>query len=218
MLMQPKDQIKIIYLPGFGGNMLTYLFSLDPITVPHIVETDNVDSRANNYDFNNTRKYSSWNHFHHHTENLQFISTSKQKQVLITRVHPIEFAPADDTAYFIANLSYSDFANYWLVKTKQQWGGFPKLRPGEFERETSIRAAHNPVGISIDCFLNPLLWQDEYIRISHLMNLPLQLDAAKRIYYSWYGIRVAQLQRSYSVLPAEERPKYLAARLAEQAN
>lgn len=217
MLMQPKDQIKIIYLPGFGGNMLTYLFSLDPITVPHIVETNDVDSRAKNYDFNNTRNYPTWNHFHHYTQDLQFIST-EQKQVLITRVHPHEFVPVADAAYFIVNLSYSDFANYWLVKTNQQWGGFPRLRPGEFEKETLIREAHNPVGISMDCFLNPLLWQDEYIRVSHLMNLPLQLDAAKRVYYSWYGIRVAQLQRSFSVLSAEEKSSYLAARLVEQAN
>jgi hypothetical protein len=207
-------EIKIVYQPGFGGHFLTYLFSLDPSTVPHLAKVDVVSERLRYYDFKNTKKFNHWSQFH-------FVSSKRiykrDDQILITCSHPTSSLVYDPAVtYYIVNLSYSDFANFWLVKTKEYFGNFPVLYPDDFEIEMKFREEHNPQPISIDCFLDPSTWQDEYRRVSSLMGIPLQLEAAEQLYQSWYDIRVAPIKEEFDNLPPDQRQLFLTKRQQDE--
>jgi len=192
-------EINIVYQPGFGGHFLTYLFSLDPSTVPHMARTDNVNERLQRYDFKNTKKFHHWSHFH--TINRNRIYKSKEHQTLINCIHPdrsMIYNP--EIIYYIVDLSYDNFSNYWLVSTKEKFGNFPVLFTGDFDIEIEFRKKHQPIPISMDSFLDNTIWQDEYVKISKSMGVPLQLEAAQKLYQSWYDLRVAPIKNEFEKL------------------
>jgi hypothetical protein len=208
-------QIEIIYQPGFGGHLLTYLFSLDPSTVAHISDTDDVNERLKNYNFNNTKKFNHWMDYHKAYHYLTFEQGKKDK-TLITCDHPERgrrgFVYDPSKIYYVVDLSYGDFANYWLVSTIKNWNNFPCLSPGELEKEMYIKQQYNPLVISLDSFLDPASWKNEYIRVSEQMQIPLQLDAAEVLYYSWYNIRVAPYKKTFDNLSKDQQEFFLTRR------
>ena len=214
--MSLNKDITIVYQPGFGGNFLTYLFSLDPITVPHAIDTDNVDIRLEHYNFSKTKNFDSWMHYHAECSGIYYRSKEKNDQLLIECVHPNDFVHSFDKIYYIANLSYNDFANYWLVATKKKWGDFPELRLGEFEKELEIRKKYNPLEINVDSFLDLKKWEDEYIRVSDSMKIPLQLKSARLLYQSWYNIRVEPLLDEFKKISTEEKNNFFLIRKEQE--
>jgi hypothetical protein len=208
-------QIQIIYQPGYAGSFLAYLFSLDPSVASYMVNTNDVNLRLKYYNFNNTKKFTDWAAWHKHNRNLHYTFF---RQTSVERIHPFEFKYPLDTSFYIVNLSYSDFANYWLISTKQRWNGYPHLRQGEIKLEKEIRKTLNPEPISIDLFFNNDTWEDEYKRVNDLMGLPLQLDAAKILYQSWYDIRVKPLKTYFENLTEDQRVKFNLLRKQREEN
>jgi len=201
-----KKNIKIVYQPGFGGHFLTLLFSLDPSVSPHIIDTDDINKRLEYYNFNHHKKFESWGKFHsYHGRAIR----RNSDQTCITYVHPHEFVYAPDVSYFIVDLSYDSFSNYWLMGTKENWGGFPSLRIGEFEREQMIKETYNMCSISIDLFLDQSQWKTEYIKISELMSVPIHLEQAEVLYNSWYQVRVLPLKNDFYQLSHAQQHSYL---------
>ena len=111
---------------------------------------------------------------------------------------------------------YDNFSNFWLVHSKQQWGGYPALGPGHFEIENKIRTIIPYFSISIDAFLNIDTWEYEYKRISELMGLPTHLVEAHTLYKAWYNNRVKPLKDKFKSITNYE--KYLTLRKWAEVN
>jgi len=205
--------IHIEYQPGFGGNFLTLLMSLDPITVPYIHRTNDVFERLKFYNFNNSKKFDHWAQFHRNYHGSYFIDKSNP-QILITRSH----WGYTDFADYAVDLSYDDFPNYWLISTRERWRQFPVLMPGDFDIEINKRSLLSYKNISLDSFLYRDFWKDEYLRICNLMNLPVQMKAAEILYNSWYQIRVAPLAEDFKKLSISEKLSYYHKRKDQELN
>ena len=219
----------IIYQPGFGGQFLTHLFSLAPTTVPYCSEDQfengspiTVNDRLTTYvsaQLTDERlKINGFEYYANYHRKLQL----SRKQVanqnsIVTSFHPREVILFDqqrssksNIQYFIANLSYDPFANFWLVHSKQLWGGWPGVPLEQFQSEDKVRLSFECVPISIDAFLNKDTWLDEYKKINLAMELPNQIDAAILLYDSWYQTRVLPFKKKFKLLDNLE--KYLTLR------
>jgi len=191
------DVINIIYQPGYAGHFLSYLFSLDPSTAPHVAETDRIKERLALYDFSNAKKFDHWVNFHstYDTHNVDQYQNLYPK--IVKSVHPANFVYNKNESHYIVDLSYSIFASYWLIHTKELWGQYPILSANEYDVEHRIRKQFDPTRISIDAFLSPTTWVEEYLRITHHMGIPSQVPAAQKLYDSWYAIRVEPLLKAF---------------------
>jgi hypothetical protein len=207
------SKIHIQYQPGFGGNFLKLMMSLDPATVPYVCQTNDVFERLKNYNFNNSRKYRNWSEFHEFNHSKFFID-EKNPQILVVADHWY----ADNFADYAVDLSYDDFPNYWLVTTKIRWRNFPVLDPGEFNMEMDKRSRLSYKKISLDSFLYKHSWKKEYLRICDLMNLPIQVKAAELLYDSWYQIRVAPLAEDFKKISPLEKSNYYIIRKNQEIN
>lgn len=213
-----SSNILIIYQPGFGGLFLKFLFSLDPCTSPKLSITDDVYKRLELYDFGNAKKYNHYSKFHKTcdrvTDLLPINTTAYKFNIECTHAYKSRYITKMKVSdLYVVNLSYNDFPNYWLVSTKERLGNFPVLREGEFEDEAYLRARYTPKEINIDCFLDPLHWENEYIRVSTMMGIPLQLDAARKLYQSWYDVRVLPLINDFKTVP---NPNFYLSKRKEQ--
>lgn len=204
----------IIYLPGYGGHFLENLFSLDTKTKPHIPSfITNPDTtlkgRFDVYDFNNSLKYKNWAEFHvNYNQQHKF----DDYELHIFAVHPYEFfygsGPApDNPKYYLADLSYDNFSNFWLLEFKKQ-KHFLSIRPSEILITQHLQNTLNLQIISIDKFLNPDLWEQEYIRIAELMGIDLNLKYATMLYNSWYNIRVKPFKEQFKLLDQTKMSLY----------
>ena len=215
----------IIYQPGYAGNFLQNLFSIDPSTVPH-TEQDTTD-RLSVYSFDNAKLFASLSEFHSehiNKHNIKFCTAdfeqlSTKYQTLTYSVHPVEYFKSHNlrsnaVTFYLSELSYSDFANFWLIKTKQN--NFPVLRPQEIVKEEYIRKNYNPISISIDAFLDSTKWQEEYLKINESMGLLPQLTIATELYQSWYNYRVATIKKEFNELTQQQIESYNQQRFAEE--
>lgn len=211
----------IIYQPGYGGNLLLRLFSLDPVTFSIATANNPNVERFDLYSFNHSKKFSHWQHFHfNHCDSgiISPISNSIRfdNQVLVLVTHPAEHEKGELVEWistlnpirYLATLLRSEFSDYWLMRTQEKWGGFPSLRKQEIVQEELIRNTYNPVTISIDSILNLHTWQDEYLRINKLMNLTPNLAVATTIYQEWYDLRVAPLKEEFNTLSVDQIRMY----------
>ena len=206
----------IIYQPGFGGHFLKFLFSLHPITAPHVKDTDNIDERLEFYNFSDSKKYPSWEDFHINNHKGSNSLIYKKDKILIDSTHSKEEFAVDyileNSNLYIVSLSYQDFSNFWLTKTKEIWGGFPILTSGEIAKETIIKQRYKYTEINFDRFLDQNQWYDEYVTISNAMGIPL-VNQAKTLYESWFNVRVKPLLDLYHQLDEKEISSYYAKRL-----
>ncbi len=203
--------INIIYQPGYGGHFLKYLFSLDSTTSPQ-GEADS-NNRLTNYNFNNALKFKNWYEYH---ISHSYDAVVRDYPVTVTCEHPKEFVNNSNSVNYIVDLSYADFSSYWLVSTKQRWNYFPSLRVGEFEQEQQIRKEFNFQSISMDAFLDPNQWDIEYRRVSKSMGIPVQIDQARELYWSWYNLRVRPLKEDFNQLAKQQHSEYQRKRLQHQ--
>jgi hypothetical protein len=218
-------QIEIIYQPGYGGNFLTYLFSLDPSTVPYWVDSDDVAERLRAYDFGNTEKYTDWKAFHEYgqkkfpRDHHDTMVSCRHAQKYIEDTD--KFKPEPHKTYYQVDLSYSDWANYWLISSKKRLGqkrlaDFPPIWQGEILEEKRIKLEYAFPIISIDCFLDLTQWENEYQRVNELMGLPLQLASARQYYQSWYCRRVETLRNDFAKLTSEQKNRYQVQRYRDE--
>jgi hypothetical protein len=217
-----SESIAIIYQPGFAGHFLQYLLTLDSSTLwvkPTSVQLeDSLENRLNFYLFDNTRQYDHWASFHQSRRASVNNLPNPRGLTKINSVHPLAFDKViDNTKWLIVNLSYADFNNYWLIETKKNWNNFPVLRNGEFEKEMMLRKKIL-LEISLDKFLAPETWAEEYQRISNLINLPVLIDAATKLYNSWYTIRVLPYIKKFKTLTDDQKMMYRIARHRLEAN
>ena len=216
------ENIVIIYQPGFAGHFLSYLLTLDSSTLflkPLSVQLeDTPENRLKFYSFNNTSQYDHWHKFHA-ARNVNTVLPNPKGLKSITSMHPLGFDPlVEYNKLFIVNLTYNDFNNFWLNETKKNWFNFPILRKYEFEREISLRKEYPLIEISLDKFLNPTTWIEEYQKISNLLNLPILLDLATELYNSWYTVRVLPYVDQFTALTDDQKIMHRTARLALEEN
>lgn len=193
----------IIYQPGYAGMFLQCLFSLDSSTVPHASVDSNRDTV---YSFSNATSYSSWREFHEQYSDkntAKILDLPRGYDHMVYSVHPLEFfelnlSTFENVNYYVADLPTDDFCNFWLVRTKEKWGGFPILRPQEVCVERKIRKEYPVTSIAIDKILDKNTWEDEYLRVTELMRIPHQLERARVLYKDWYNLRVAPLIEEFS--------------------
>jgi hypothetical protein len=200
----------IIYQPGYGGNLLGYLFSLNPTTKSLLSINNPGIDRSELYSFNHSKKFVDWPDFHTNysdmnRETTDFSQDTNQQLVIV--LHPTEYQQYRhmyldnmNVIFYIAALARCAFSDYWLMKSKENWNGYPFLRRQEIVQEEYINNTYNPMTISIDLFLDPLTWQDEYLRINKLMNLIPDLTVATKLYQDWYKLRVAPLRKEFDIL------------------
>ena len=205
----------IIYQPGFGGNLLGRLFSLDNSVTP-FVSYKNLDRLAS-YSFGHANDFDHWRKFHQaciaETDKVNANDTTEYG-ITLNLSHPYQFIrnyvnikinPCD---VYMAELSYDIFPNYWIMGTKERWNHFPVLFPGEFNDEVALRSQYNPTMISMDKFLDESLWEGEYIRVSELMGVPVCIENARIIFDSWYKIRVKPLKETFNTLTESRKTEY----------
>jgi hypothetical protein len=207
----------IIYQPGYGGTFLQYLFSLDSTTVPYGPKSNN---RLDIYSFDHAQQYLNWEQFHHNYTDINTIDLTAEDDHYTTMVvakHPVEFYQSNQivtksfkagTKMYIADLSRDSFNDFWLVRFKEKGNGFPSLRPHEIIQEEQIRIAYTPNSISVDKFLDPTTWQEEYLRINEIMELTPYLESAEKLYESWYRQRVEPYKQEFAQLTIEQIEKY----------
>jgi hypothetical protein len=195
---------------------------LDDSVAPHVktYTTQHLTpaQRLPHYSFENSQKFDHWIKFHQSMDETQIDQYQKQYPTIVKRVHPGDFAYGSDCVYYMAKLDYSEFASYWLVKTKELWCGFPVVRPGEIQQEIELEQQLKPTIIDVNKFLNQSTWQEEYIRINNHMQLPIQLDTATRLYQSWYKYRVAPLKQMFEQLSSIEKQSSIQTRLDHEKN
>ena len=136
----------LIYQPGYAGHFLTYLFSLDPSTAPHtpLSQEDVPSNRLELYSFDHAKKFNNWAEFHvsYKYQPDVVLSEYGQYPAIVWSIHPLEFIYSKldcPQICYIADLSRTPFADFWLVKTKELWKQFPRIRPQEAAIEHNLR-------------------------------------------------------------------------------
>tara|TARA_R110000822_G_scaffold60143_1_gene149943 strand:+ start:37 stop:864 length:828 start_codon:yes stop_codon:yes gene_type:complete len=221
----------ILYQPGFGGNFLSNLFSLDLSTVPycnpHHTYPITINDRLELYksvqledDRLKVKPFIS-REFDYHASwhsKIRLVKKFKNQVHRVESTHIIAepLLITTNNKYFIAELSYNNFSNFWLVYSKQQWGGFPALTVDMIEHEIKIKTTLPHSLINIDAFLNVDTWEYEYKRVNELMGLPDYLDLAYILYKAWYDNRVAPLKDKFKLITNHD--KYLTLRCWAETN
>jgi hypothetical protein len=209
-------KIKIIYLPGHGGNFLAALFSLDPVSKPLLPinngTQDTPMSRVNLYiDFLKQKKSP-------HFALAGHLVYEQSYEYCIQSVHPEEFNfDKDIHRLFQIHLDWSNFSNYWLAQSKINMDfQLARLRPGETQKNLEITKLYQPNTISINRFLNLQSWTQEYLRINELIGLQPHLVAAEILYKFWYELRVRDIIDNFDSLESHQLYKYYLERLREE--
>jgi hypothetical protein len=196
----------IIYLPGYGGNFITNILSLNDLAYFYSKNSITSNNKKEILSFKDIQiKYGHWiNHHNQYKDSYDindFIKFFKDKKTKFAnmRMHPFEFY-----SYFEENIKkikkYNSKAilNYCQVnlslelehvidKFKITNGGFPILRNGELQLSTKFKNEYNPFIINFDNFiLGEKTFIAEYERICNYLDIPIQLEDALLLYKDWY--------------------------------
>jgi hypothetical protein len=204
----------IIYRPGHAGTFLRYLFSLDESTVSHAKDSDN---RLEAYSFNHALKYSHWKLFHkgHSDENIADIKNLPEGyDHLVYPVHSMDYHKLDLTnfksvTYYQVVLPYEEFCDFWLLRTRELWGNWPRQRYTEVLAEEIVKKQLTLKNvISLNKLLDKSTWLDEYLRITNLMNIPPNIEQATILYNEWYNLRVQPLVDEFNTVDSDKLKMY----------
>jgi len=209
-------KIAIVYLPGYGGNFLESLFSLDSSTTPlwEINGTDTPLSRVDSYI--KLRQHKKIVHLGDYELKKVSVNVSQYRYV-VECVHPHEFDfRQSPDQIFLVDLDWSDFSNYWLVESKKSFDyQIARFRPDETEKNLQIQETYNTKIIDLNCFLDQSRWKSEYQRINQQLELPNHFDAADRLFAFWYNLRVSKFVNSFNSVPPDQYSLYHHQRLKE---
>jgi hypothetical protein len=211
-------KITIAYLPGYGGNFLQTLFSLDSSTVPlWNIEDVNDTPVARVENFLTLCQNKKLIHFGD-IELKQKSNNLVNYQFVVDSIHPGEFKfqPSSDQIFSV-NLTWSDFSNYWLVESKKSFDyQIARLRVNETRKNLQIKKMFDTKSINLDQFLDRTQWKKEYERINLLLGLPSHTEAAEKLYSFWYNLRVKKFVDSFTNIPTENYATYCYQRLKEE--
>lgn len=209
-------KIKIVYLPGYGGNFLQALFSLDPSTQPSgIIEIDTLDTPDHRADcYINLLRDRKALHF----DLGKNQHASPQYGCVVQAVHPKEFDFNEQCDKVLqVDLDWSNFSNYWLIQSKINMDHqMARLRAEEIKKSIQIKKWFNTHPVSINPFLDLRLWTQEYVTVNRLLGLPDHLDAANKLHKFWYDLRVSKIVKSFETVGAKEFSKYCFERLKQE--
>jgi hypothetical protein len=212
-----SKKITIAYLPGYGGNFLESLFSLDSSTAPRwkINAADTPISRVNSFiELRYAKKIV-------HLGDYEFKNATdgvSQYQYIFQAIHPEEFDFQQlPDQIFLVDLDWSNFSNYWLMESKKSFDyQLARLRPTETKKNLQIKKIYNTKIINLNCFLDPAQWKDEYQKINQQLGLPNHFDAADKLYRFWYDLRIKQFVNSYITITPDQHALYCCQRLKEE--
>lgn len=211
-------KITIVYLPGYAGNFLEALFSLDPATAP-LWEIDNKNdtplTRVTSYlKFRQNKKIVHM----HDSESKKVPDDLTNYRYIFKSTHPAEFNFQNfPDQVLLVDLDWSDFSNYWLMESKKSFDyQLARLRANEPRQNLQVKKHFNTKIISLNQFLDRQQWKKEYEKINSLLGLPDHPEAADKLYSFWYDLRVQDYVRKFDQVPPEQYSVYCRQRLKEE--
>lgn len=193
----------IVYPPGYAGNFLQLLLSLDPSTYPWI---EGSSDRKTQYSFKFLQDNQSiWisHHLQFDWALYKFIQPFNRKfNHLVISIHPNnyyesmleKFNELDKEKFSINYLSVDiseEAKQEHIEKFRERNGGFPHLRENELCNYDRYVQEFNPFKINLDMIFsseNDFLY--EYERTCNHLNLSPQLDIALEFYREWRAARL----------------------------
>jgi len=211
------DNIKhifVVYNPGYAGNFLIRLLSLDTQVVPQITkELINTEKffdlsnteRADLYSFSSVRTqflnwqkfHRSWLDFHHYELFENRLKNYQQYTNIIFGMHSPEYLRFQDQISCIENYQvvfvdldqtlYGD----WIEKSQKDLNFKYRLDEKQIY-EQMVSDTGNAVNIDLTEILESTEgFIREYIRVSNILGLETHIDSAKKLYTEWYETRVS---------------------------
>lgn len=196
------------------------IFSLDPCTTPCVDENIANDTPLARAVLYTTKRESQVRHLGD-IINLKFSLASDSKyQIDIVAKHPHEFLLSHTetrTQIFLVDLDWSDFSNYWLIESKNDFdNNIARLRSDEVTKYLRLCERSDVQHVNLNAMLDVNQWQQEYERINAIMDLPAHLPAAQKIYDFWYDLRVAKYVKEFQNLTLADNAYFYHARSQEQ--
>lgn len=214
--------IFILYNPGYAGNFLARLFSLDHSVIPQLPESmlrdcvrsgqyPDINDRAEFYSFDSVKtNYKNWQDFHRdwttfNTNNsadfyrwLHDLTIGKDSvSAIIYAIHPHEFNKSLRDIHQIKNKDFYyvslNLEKYQLwINQAQEKLGFV-YRDNELQLGSMLPTAFNMKEISLTRMLDSESeFLDEYQRVCELMGIPAEKEKALTLYQGWRKTRVDQ--------------------------
>ena len=196
----------IIYKPGYGGNFITFLLSLDSSTKPYVPKNTTLENDSDRmifYSYKNiVQRYGKW--MNHHNafffENKEvmlesFINDPKYDMYTLS-MHPTHFYNYNfketidrnqglKVNYIVINLSSN--LEYLIDNFKKQNNSFPTLGWNEDELNNSYIQSYNPYSIQFDNFMfGQSKFLEEYRKMNEFLNLTVHTTNALKLYDDWY--------------------------------
>ena len=204
----------IVYNPGFAGNFLSRLFSLDTSVCPQVKigwAENNIDifdqNRLDLYSFDEAKKYENWQSFHRDWADLYNYNLldnyfqSKNFSSIVFSIHEPEFQIHKNLIDSLSNrtilgVKLESEKNKRWVKLAQPDLNFTYRFEEEKFYEIFLNSLDKTYLIDLDKILNSENeFINEYQRIVKLTGIKPALDSAVKLYKQWYSIRVKCYQQ-----------------------
>lgn len=197
-----KTIFLIVYLPGYGGNFLRLLYSIDKSTFPWVFKNKPLteEERTNAFYFselieNPTQWYEFHRKFHTPWEGADvFLNSDYQRQINI--VHPMEFYkhvhnnPKSCFADPNIKIQYLGVHLDVLLEEKTRKAIQPSVRFNEFKMDLTYKRDYKPFIINFDNFLyDDELFLKEYKKVNDFLKLPNYDQQALDMWHVWKTAR-----------------------------
>jgi hypothetical protein len=210
------DHIKhvfVVYNPGYAGNFLIRLFSLDTAVVPQttseLIDTKKffdltVEERCDFYSFAGVRnKYLNWQKFHrswidfHHYERFETrLEDSQVYSTIIFGMHSPEYLrfqrqieSINNYQLLIVDLDENRYGN-WISESQKDLNFKYRLDEKKIYRSL-LDQHHDQSKINLTAMLESTeSFVREYLRIAKMLNVTVHIDKAVKLYEEWYDTRV----------------------------
>jgi hypothetical protein len=210
------DQINhvfVVYNPGYAGNFLIRLFSLDTAVVPQsTLESINtekffdlsIEERSNFYSFASVRnQYLNWQKFHrtwmdfHHYEQFKSkLNRTHTYNTIIFSMHSPEYLRFQRQIESIkhhqivfVDLDENRYSS-WIKKSQKDLNF--KYRLDETKIYKSLLDQHDQPKINLTAMLESTeSFICEYLRMAEILNVNVHINDAVKLYKEWYETRVS---------------------------
>ena len=209
----------VIYLPGYAGNFIRFLMSLDDSTYPiHLKNTyyDSSIPRKKLYSYKNLFwKHKNWDAFEQSfisplNKPLELFLAQTDYNIATINLHPGYkhgrlgyygfFYEQYKTELGSMNIDYMQVAlsakykpvivDFLQNVTKNVWRELPLEYEGNLQDDKEFREKFNPYQINLDMFLLGIdSFVDEYELLCKHTQLPAHTDDAIQLYKEWYKVR-----------------------------
>ena len=211
------DQINhvfIVYNPGYAGNFLIRLFSLDTAVVPQttleLINTEkffdlSIEERSDFYSFASVRnQYLNWQKFHrtwmdfHHYEQFESrLNNSHTYNTIIFGIHSPEYLRFQKQIESIKHHRIifvdldEDRYEGWITKSQKNLNFKYRLDEKKIYRSL-LDQCHPQSKINLTAMLESTeSFIHEYLRIAEILNVKVHSNDAVKLYKEWYETRVS---------------------------